>query len=394
MPCNRTLPASLHSSREYHVANHRFRRLGVFPGFIVPVSLAVLLVGWMGRPASAKNIFDDGWDPPAPAKPATPPPGAGAAKPSPTPEPGRPSPPSGAQPANPPPPSAVVVRGRRPIPSAADQAKSRKLFREIFAADLADRSAPARRALGTKLLQQAATLAAAPADAFVLLVGATDAGREAGDLSLSCRAADSLGESYEVDALRVKSDVAMKMALRGDSAATAADNCRTGLKLADELVAAEDDATALRLLQLLRPAAPDPNLSAQIQARIRENETARSAAERVAPYIQRLKAAPDDPAANLAVGQYFCFTKHDWKQGLPLLSKGTKTPSGPALQSRDRWSRPPGRPERPCKRSCGSRERDRRSRLCSEGAGRTPRSLAPTLCVAVSSAPCPRASPL
>ena len=32
---------------------------------------------------------------------------------------------------------------------------------------------------------------------------------------------------------------------------------------------------------------------------------------------------PKDPQANLVVGRYLCFTKGDWKKGLPLLALGS-----------------------------------------------------------------------
>ncbi|MBI3877243.1 MAG: hypothetical protein HY300_15015, partial [Verrucomicrobia bacterium] len=34
-----------------------------------------------------------------------------------------------------------------------------------------------------------------------------------------------------------------------------------------------------------------------------------------------LAITPDDPGANLAVGQFLCFVKGDWESGLPLLAK-------------------------------------------------------------------------
>ena len=42
----------------------------------------------------------------------------------------------------------------------------------------------------------------------------------------------------------------------------------------------------------------------------------------------KLKTNPDDPAANLAVGQWLCFERRDWKQGLQHLAKC----SSPALK--------------------------------------------------------------
>jgi len=44
--------------------------------------------------------------------------------------------------------------------------------------------------------------------------------------------------------------------------------------------------------------------------------------EKVRKAKELLAGMPDDPAANLAVGQYCCFSKNDWVAGLACLAKG------------------------------------------------------------------------
>ncbi len=58
---------------------------------------------------------------------------------------------------------------------------------------------------------------------------------------------------------------------------------------------------------------------------------------------ERLKTAPDDPDACLAVGRWYCFRQGDWDEGLKLLAKGTHGP----LQSRaaEELASQPSRPE-------------------------------------------------
>jgi hypothetical protein len=226
---------------------------------------------------------------------------------------------------NPPAPDAAAPPARRAIPAPADQAKSRKSLKEVFAADLVKRAPAARRELARKLLAQGKTTSDAPADQFVLLVSAVEAGKLGSDLPFCCRAADVLAQAYDVDALRFKSDAATTMTLRADSPAHTDDNCMAGLRLADQLIDAEEYPSAARLLYALRKAPPRPVFLPQIQQRITQVDTLREAADRVAPARQKLKTAPDDAAANSAVGQYLCFDRDDWKQGLPLLAKGTKS---------------------------------------------------------------------
>ncbi len=114
------------------------------------------------------------------------------------------------------------------------------------------------------------------------------------------------------------------MPLRADSAANTAENARTALELIDTLIAAEDFVAATKLCALLKPvASTDPAISDLVVRRSKEIETLRAQRDRVAPHLEKLKTMPDDPAANLVVGTYYCFTRGAWKQGLPMLAKGS-----------------------------------------------------------------------
>ena len=49
----------------------------------------------------------------------------------------------------------------------------------------------------------------------------------------------------------------------------------------------------------------------------------RTAHDRLAQALPKLKTAPDDPAANLALGTYLCFARGEWDDGLPRLARGS-----------------------------------------------------------------------
>jgi hypothetical protein len=276
---------------------------------------------------SAGSIFDDDFVPPKVELTTNPPADSSSSKPPINPSPAIPVPtdemtknPTTNSPAA----DATSPASRRPVPAPAAQAKSRKLFKELYAKELSDKSPAARRALAEKLLSQAASVSDAPADEFVLLVGATQAGKEASDFAISCQAADTLAEVYDLDGLRYKTDLAMKISLRGATPSATTQNCTTALRVVDELLADGDDIAAMRLLQSLRAAGANGDVNSQIQERIKTLESIRSATDRVAPFQKKLSESPDDPAANLAVGEYLCFMKADWKRGLPLLAKSGK----------------------------------------------------------------------
>jgi hypothetical protein len=198
------------------------------------------------------------------------------------------------------------------------------VFREVFAKELTDRTPAARHAFAQKLLAEADKSASVPADQFVLLVGASDAAREADDLPDSIRAIDRLAEAFAVDGLQLKFDGVMRLPARGETPAAATQNCRAAFAVADELVAARDYAGAVRVLVSLKAmAGSNPALTSDLRARMKSVEDARAAFERIRPQIARLHSDPKDPAANLAVGRFLCLQEGDWRGGLPALARGS-----------------------------------------------------------------------
>jgi len=267
--------------------------------------------------ASGGSIFDDDWTPPAPRRPIVPPQEIPATGPV------VPVAPAAQLPV--PAPSTIdsTAARRRPVPDKLVQARSRKLFKEVFAKDLIDRSATGRLVLAAKLLAEAGKSADVPSDEFVLLVGASDAARDADDLSLCLQALDQLATAYEVDGVQVKCETALKMPMHFDGPIEVAENCRAGLELVNQLVAAGDYSEAARLLAKLRQAASgDARFSAILQRKSRDVNALQAAEERVIQPLAKLKATPGDPVANREVGRFLSFVRGDWDRGLPLLIKG------------------------------------------------------------------------
>lgn len=114
--------------------------------------------------------------------------------------------------------------------------------------------------------------------------------------------------------------------VKSDTPANTAANVRTALELVDQMVAAENFTDAARLAGMAAGAAAgDVMYSLIAQHRAREIEAMRAAYTKVAKDLETLKATPNDPAANLAVGTWHAFYKGDWARGLPLLAKGSET---------------------------------------------------------------------
>jgi hypothetical protein len=244
--------------------------------------------------AGPKTIFDDDWTPPKPTE----------------------SP-------------RATTTPRRPIPSKPEQSAVRKLMRELYDDDLKDHSPAGRLKLADKLLEQSAKSAAQPVDQFVILVAAIDSAVEAANLARAFDAADQLAASFDVDGPALKADAATRVAAR-PATPGADENVRACLRLATDLVATGDFTAAARVCAAAQSfAGNNADLRTEIQKRTRDVGLAREARARVAKDFEKLKAVPDDPAANLSVGKYLCFTTGDFKAGLPALAKG----SDPALKS-------------------------------------------------------------
>lgn len=296
-------------------------------------ALLAVFIALIADPARAGNIFDD---PSIPAKPTPPgpattpttaptpqstviPPAPPVAPPATAPVTEKPRVPQIVTPA-PKPPEII----RRAIPPRADLDRSRTLLKEAFAQQLADRTIAARHKLAETLLTEAAKAAENPSDQFALFGGAINAAKESASLRMVEAVADEMARTYAVDSPQVKVAAALSMPLKADTPLNTAENILAGLEMLDTLIAADDIAEAHRLCVLLRPAAiGDPGLVAVVTKRQQELELVRTAHDRVAPQIEKLKASPDDAAANTAVGSYQCFYIGNWPKGMAMLAKGS-----------------------------------------------------------------------
>jgi hypothetical protein len=96
-----------------------------------------------------------------------------------------------------------------------------------------------------------------------------------------------------------------------------------GLELLDQLVASGDFNTATKLCTVLQKASANSTAEREIvQKRIKEFGTLRTAHDEFLIHKAKLEQWPDDPAANFAVGSYYCFVENRWNIGMTLLLKG------------------------------------------------------------------------
>src|SRR5947209_478278 len=93
---------------------------------------SLLLIGLAATDARAGNIFDDNWAPATPRRPASAPSTTSTTEPKLPSDPATPPVPSQTA-AIRPAPTLPAAHVRRPVPTAVELARSRKLFKEVFA---------------------------------------------------------------------------------------------------------------------------------------------------------------------------------------------------------------------------------------------------------------------
>lgn len=304
------------------------------------VALIVTALAGLAPSAHAGSIFDDNWVPPQRTEPATrpAPPGtpitavtpAPSIPPIPTPPPEVTSPAPAATPVPRPRPPATPAlvrdqpRNYRPTPSKAELSTSRKLLREVFAKQLEDKTTRGRRALAAQLLDEAHKASETPPDNYALLSAAYEAAKEGQDLDLCLRATNNLTDLYGADMIAFRVDAALAIGFKGDGPAAVAANQSEGFRLIAELIAFEEFTAAARVCRAMQAGAgADPVYRARVQQRTKDVDTARAERERVRAMIETLRTAPDDPAANQAVGSYLALTQGLWDRGMPMIAKGS-----------------------------------------------------------------------
>jgi hypothetical protein len=98
------------------------------------------------------------------------------------------------------------------------------------------------------------------------------------------------------------------------------------LALADEAVAQNQYELALKLLdqaQKVATTAKDTTFAARVAARGVDVKSLQKEHAKAKAAFKSLTDNPDDPEANLLVGRFLCFHKHEWELGIRNLAKGS-----------------------------------------------------------------------
>ena len=236
------------------------------------------------------------------------------------------------------PPAAALLPGEAvrvgasvapsPVPDLLSLVRAERTVRKVFAKDYALRQPAERASLAAKLLDEAARTEDDPAALYVLLREARDIAASVPEVSLLSQALRKMEARFQIEAPTVALTslvAANHAALTPRSSAAVAHAC---MAAADRAVALDAHPAAGRLCAVAKSAADrahdQPLL---LRAIAKEKELARLTAELAAYGLAGniLKQSPDDPAANLAVGNWLCLVRNDWTAGLPLLARSPES---------------------------------------------------------------------
>ncbi len=218
---------------------------------------------------------------------------------------------------------------KSPLPSADDIKSAMTTVKDVFKDEYKNlKTADDRKALAKKLIEQAADPANNPAMAYSLISESARIAGDAGDISTVSDASKLFAGKFEGDSLpiRIKMFESAEKASSKLGTESLSALAEEYLKLADEAISADDFSTVTALCANADRTAKKAKNTALVSKAADKKKDAADALnglKNVSAAIEKLKASPDDPGANFAVGKYTCFSKGDWDRGLPMLAKGS-----------------------------------------------------------------------
>ncbi|MFM8251257.1 MAG: DUF1559 domain-containing protein [Planctomycetota bacterium] len=248
--------------------------------------------------------------------------------------------------------------GRWAIPTETELQEASALVRDLFAPDYEkakktnDRSK--RKEFVKKMIEESEKLGSDQAGIYVILRAAKEIGLKLHDFETALDAADRMVAKFEIDEVVLKTELLEQATPNLNEASEYQRLYTESLSLGDQALAADDfnrtrvlyrfAMLAARQLETAPSAtstkdgdaprrtstAPTPTKSNTMDERERtvtgrENRLrdTRHSYARLSDHLHTLQKNPSDPAANAAVGRYFCLIKRNWDLGLPKLLQGS-----------------------------------------------------------------------
>lgn len=221
------------------------------------------------------------------------------------------------------PPPAVAEDTRLPIPSHSDQTQAKFALQQKYRKELADANRPETRSLLARTFMNEANQEHDNTLRYVLRAEARDLAISAGDPFLAVEIGEAIAAEYRRDVWEVHIETLGEV--RKSKLLTAREPALTVLQSLTRSAVREDRFDAAKSLadigEGIAQDARDLVLRDAFK-QLSERAVSLAAAYRaIQDALAALQINGDDPAANEAVGRFYCLVKQDWKTGLPYLAK-------------------------------------------------------------------------
>ncbi len=219
----------------------------------------------------------------------------------------------------------AFAQERLPVPMGPEVTKAEAQLKDLFKTDYLKTKSADRLALATKLYGLAKESANDPAARYVLLREARDVSAKAGDAELAFKAADEMIAAFAVGN-ETRTAVAELLAVAPSTPTAAAQTADTLISMGDTVKAADDWEAALAFYkagELVARKAQNPPILVSAQARLKQAVYYKAESAKLKDYLAALKQNPEDPAANLGAGRFYCLLRGDWLNGTAMLMKGS-----------------------------------------------------------------------
>ena len=218
---------------------------------------------------------------------------------------------------------------RIPVPSADARRTSAARVKEIYADDYAAAGPPAKKAEFAKRLVEQARSTADHADRWTLLTEALRLATEAGDVATALPLIDRFPTEFAVERHASRLEALTRLATKssGPTADEVASACLEVARDADKGGEEELVAKAVTLASGIARKTKNAGLLADATRLQQKAKERQKVAKELEPLLEKVRASPADPEANLEAGRVLCLKADRWRDGLAMLAKG----SDPAL---------------------------------------------------------------
>ena len=247
--------------------------------------------------------------------------------------------PGGSSPSSPATAAAPSLAGakKQPVPDDAAKAKANTQIAAVFAGELKAAKTPPAKAAVAKKIKDLAGETKDLATKYVMLEEARRLFVEVKDVGSAMQIVETVSQEFDVAPLPAKVKLLETIGEGNLSAAQRADIVAEACTLGFEAIDSDQFDVAQAMAAVVRAVAARAtaaDVKAEAKEFIDEFVQRQKRWEAVRRAEQTLTTAPDDPAANLALGLYHLFDRGDQAKGLAMLVKGSDAKLAAAAKAR------------------------------------------------------------